>query len=77
MLLSVFQGGLLNGGNAGLIYGYIFVWIGSILQVLVMAEMASMFESSTFLSSYHRADSPVTGSRWPEVNTTGMIILGF
>ncbi|GME28986.1 Amino acid/polyamine transporter I [Neofusicoccum parvum] len=41
-MLVVFQGGLLNGGNAGLIYGYIFVWVGTILQVLVMAEMASM-----------------------------------
>ena len=31
-----------NGGPAGLIYGYLFVWCGVILQALVMAEMASM-----------------------------------
>ncbi|MCJ1226565.1 hypothetical protein MMC12_003218 [Toensbergia leucococca] len=34
--------GLQNGGPAGLIYGYLFVWAGSIMQALVMAEMASM-----------------------------------
>ncbi|KAL8918448.1 MAG: hypothetical protein Q9208_007354 [Pyrenodesmia sp. 3 TL-2023] len=39
---SVFQSGLSNGGPAGLIYGFIFTWIGSGLQALVMAEMASM-----------------------------------
>ena len=32
-----------NGGPAGLIYGYLFVWCGVILQALVMAEMASMY----------------------------------
>ena len=32
-----------NGGPAGLIYGYLFVWVGVILQALVMAEMASMY----------------------------------
>lgn len=36
------QYGLQNGGTAGLIYGFIFAWIGAILQALVMAEMASM-----------------------------------
>ena len=35
--------GLENGGPAGLIYGYLFVWIGATLQALVMAEMASMY----------------------------------
>ena len=34
--------GLQNGGPAGLIYGYLFVWLGATLQALVMAEMASM-----------------------------------
>ncbi|KAM0800484.1 amino acid transporter-like protein [Usnea florida] len=34
--------GLQNGGPAGLIYGYIFVWCGASLQALVMGEMASM-----------------------------------
>ncbi|KAL8651850.1 MAG: hypothetical protein Q9210_003024 [Variospora velana] len=41
-LLTVFQSGLTNGGPAGLIYGFLFTWIGSGLQALVMAELASM-----------------------------------
>ncbi|ORY02848.1 amino acid transporter-like protein [Clohesyomyces aquaticus] len=40
--LTTFQSGLLNGGPAGLVYGFIFAWIGTILQALVMGEMASM-----------------------------------
>ena len=35
--------GLTNGGPAGLVYGYLFVWCGASLQALVMAEMASMY----------------------------------
>ena len=35
--------GLSNGGPAGLVYGYLFVWCGASLQALVMAEMASMY----------------------------------
>ena len=38
----MFQNGLNNGGPAGLIYGFLFTWIGSAIQALVMAEMASM-----------------------------------
>lgn len=34
--------GLENGGPAGLIYGYLFVWVGATLQACVMGEMASM-----------------------------------
>ncbi|PVH91255.1 amino acid transporter [Periconia macrospinosa] len=40
--LTSFQSGLLNGGPAGLIYGFIFAWIGTFLQACVMGEMASM-----------------------------------
>jgi choline transport protein len=43
---SAFQGGLNNGGPAGLIYGYIWTWFGTVLQVLVMSEMASMIPLS-------------------------------
>lgn len=39
---STLYNALENGGPAGLIYGYLFVWCGVILQALVMAEMASM-----------------------------------
>ena len=40
--LSTFQQGLANGGPAGLVYGFLLTWIGSMVQALVMAEMASM-----------------------------------
>ncbi|PQE17187.1 choline transport protein [Rutstroemia sp. NJR-2017a WRK4] len=40
--LTVFQLGLTNGGSGGLVYGFIFAWIGTALQALVMGEMASM-----------------------------------
>ena len=33
----------MNGGPAGLVYGFIIAWIGGTLQALVMAEMASMY----------------------------------
>ena len=39
---SVFQAGLANGGPSGLVYGYIFEWLGVVSQVLGMAELASM-----------------------------------
>ena len=42
-LHSVLEAGLLNGGPSGLIYGFIFAWVGSIMQVLTMAEMGSMY----------------------------------
>lgn len=35
--------GFSNGGPAGLIYGYLFVWAGASLQALVLAEMGSMY----------------------------------
>lgn len=41
-ILSVLKAGLMNGGPAGLIYGYLLTWLGNICQVLVMAELASM-----------------------------------
>ena len=47
ILSSVFQSGLTNGGPAGLVYGFIFVWAGTALQTAVMAELASMFVSQS------------------------------
>ena len=32
-----------SGGSAGLIYGYLFVWIGTLSLFSTMAELASMF----------------------------------
>lgn len=46
MLFSAFQAGLTNGGPAGLVYGYIFAWLGTMAQTLVMAELASMIPIS-------------------------------
>jgi hypothetical protein len=34
--------GLLNGGTAGLIWGYLIVWVGYMLVFATIAEMASM-----------------------------------
>ncbi|KAG7006903.1 hypothetical protein G7Y79_00012g032390 [Physcia stellaris] len=42
VITSTLLNGLQNGGPAGLIYGYLFVWCGASLQALVMAEMGSM-----------------------------------
>ena len=47
---STLYNALENGGPAGLIYGYLFVWCGVILQALVMAEMASMYVCYTAFS---------------------------
>ena len=41
-LLRSLKYGLLNGGPAGLVYGFMFAWVGQSLQALVMAEMAEM-----------------------------------
>ena len=35
--------GLLNGGTAGLIWGYLIVWVGYMLVFASIAEMASMY----------------------------------
>ena len=43
---SVFQAGLAKGGPSGLVYGYLFTWLGNISQVLIMAELASMLVST-------------------------------
>ena len=39
---STFQQGWANGGAGTLLYGFIVVWIGNMLQTAVMAEIASM-----------------------------------
>ncbi|KAL8855020.1 MAG: hypothetical protein Q9221_000217 [Calogaya cf. arnoldii] len=45
--IRVLESGLTNGGPSGIIYGFIFAWIGSGLQTLVMAEMASIMQQLT------------------------------
>lgn len=44
-LLGTVAFGLGNGGPSGLVYTYIGVWIGFILVIASMAEMASMYVS--------------------------------
>ena len=39
--ISVFTFGLGNGGPAGLVYGFIFCWIGTVGLFCSLAEMAS------------------------------------
>lgn len=49
--LILFTTGLTNGGSAGLIYGYLFVWFGTICVFTTMAEMASI--APTAGGQYH------------------------
>ncbi|KAK4213058.1 amino acid/polyamine transporter I [Rhypophila decipiens] len=49
LMTSMFA--LLNGGTAGLIWGYLVVWIGYLMVFATMAEMASM--SPTSGGQYH------------------------
>ncbi|PLB52816.1 amino acid transporter [Aspergillus steynii IBT 23096] len=52
MIMNI-QLGLMNGGPAGLVYGYIAVWIGFVSIFLAMGELASMFPSAG--GQYHWA----------------------
>ena len=49
--LILFTTGLTNGGSAGLVYGYLFVWIGTVAVFTTMAELASM--APTAGGQYH------------------------
>lgn len=40
---SAFAAGLNNGGASGLLYGYLFAWTGTVTQVLILAELGSMY----------------------------------
>lgn len=45
-LLSIFNVGLQDGGPAGLIYGFLFCWIGYTAVVASLAELVSMIPTS-------------------------------
>ena len=49
--LILFTTGLTNGGSAGLVYGYLLVWVGTIAVFTTMAELASM--APTAGGQYH------------------------
>ncbi|KAL2062997.1 hypothetical protein VTL71DRAFT_6069 [Oculimacula yallundae] len=58
--------GLLNGGPSGLVYGYIFSWLGTITVVASLAEMASMMPLSG--GQYHWVSILAPG-RWAKFLT--------
>ncbi|KAH7130341.1 amino acid transporter-like protein [Dendryphion nanum] len=45
-MLSVFVFGLFNGGPGGLIYGFLFVWLGYAAVVASMGELVSMWPTA-------------------------------
>lgn len=45
-MFAVFIFGFQNGGPAGLIYGYLFCWVGTLCTVASLGEMASMMPLS-------------------------------
>lgn len=57
----VFIFGFSNGGPAGLVYGYLFCWIGTLATVASLAEMASMMPLSG--GQYHWV-SILAPARW-------------
>ncbi|KAL9014068.1 MAG: hypothetical protein Q9173_001277 [Seirophora scorigena] len=46
-LLIVFIQGLANGGPAGLVYGYLLAWLGTLAVFTTIAELASMAPTSS------------------------------
>ncbi|GJN68878.1 hypothetical protein PLIIFM63780_000936 [Purpureocillium lilacinum] len=44
--LILFQQGLMNGGPAGVIYSYLFVWLGNLSVFSTLSELASMAPTS-------------------------------
>jgi amino acid permease len=48
---SVFLYGFQNGGPAGLVYGYLFCWVGILCVVASLGEMASMYVLFTRLTA--------------------------
>ncbi|KAF8867268.1 amino acid transporter-like protein [Acephala macrosclerotiorum] len=60
-MFAVFLFGFQNGGPAGLVYGYIFCWIGTMATVASLAEMASMMPLSG--GQYHWV-SILAPARW-------------
>ncbi|CAD6577573.1 MAG: hypothetical protein ASARMPRED_008325 [Alectoria sarmentosa] len=74
---SVFQAGLANGGPSGLVYGYIFVWLGVISQVLVMAELASMIPLSGGQYNWVAVISPKFCSKFLSYLTGWMTVIGW
>lgn len=69
-MFAVFLYGFQNGGPAGLIYGYLFCWIGTLATVASLAEMASMYGTPTS-SAALLANSMNVGCHFQVGNTIG------
>ncbi|KAH6707652.1 amino acid/polyamine transporter I [Leptodontidium sp. MPI-SDFR-AT-0119] len=71
-LFAAFLYGFQNGGPAGLVYGFIFAWLGSLAVVASLAEMASMMPLSG--GQYHWVSILAPG-RWAKFlsYTTGWL----
>ncbi|CZT04966.1 related to GABA transport protein [Rhynchosporium agropyri] len=71
-LFAAFLYGFQNGGPAGLVYGFIFAWLGSLAVVASLAEMASMMPLSG--GQYHWVSILAPG-RWAKFMsyTTGWL----
>ncbi|KAF2088439.1 amino acid transporter-like protein [Saccharata proteae CBS 121410] len=75
--LITFEGGLENGGSAGLVYGYLFIWIGNMLQAVVMAELASMIPLSGGQYNWVAILSPASCSKFLSYLTGWMAVIGW
>jgi choline transport protein len=76
-VLVVFISGLENGGPAGPIYGYIFVWIGTLAIFTTMAELVSMMPTSG--GQYHWAAmlSPKSCRKFVSYITGWLVMAGW
>ncbi|KUJ14245.1 amino acid transporter-like protein [Mollisia scopiformis] len=75
--LTVFQLGLTNGGPSGLVYGFLFAWIGTALQALVMGEMASMIPLAGGAYNWVAILSPPWCSKFLSYLTGWITVIGW
>lgn len=75
--LTVFQSGLNNGGPSGLLYGFLFTWLGSIFQILVMGEMASMIPLAGGQYNWVAILSPPSCSKFLSYLTGWMTVISW
>lgn len=64
-LFSVFVFGLMNGGPAGLLYGFLLVWLGYAAVVASMGELVSMWPTAGVCTLSHRYFTNAICSRAP------------
>jgi len=76
-MFAVFLLGFQNGGPAGLIYGYIFCFIGTLMVVASLAEMASMMPLSG--GQYHWVSilAPASSAKFLSYITGWLTVIGW